>query len=52
MSIEKVGSGRVPDKGPGEYRERVESGQVPKKQKSGRVPERWDPGETRKVKSG
>ena len=28
MSIEKVGSGRVLEKGPGEYRERVEFGRV------------------------
>ena len=27
-STVKVGSGRVPEKGPGEYRERVESGLV------------------------
>ena len=38
-STKKVGSGRVPEKGPGEYQERVESG---------RVPERWNLGEYRR----
>ena len=31
VSTEKVGFGRVPEKGPGEYRERVESRRVPEK---------------------
>ena len=42
-----MGSGRVPEKGPGEYRERVESGRV---LKSGQVLKRWDPGEYREGK--
>ena len=53
-----VKSGRVPEKGPGEYRKRVESGRVPEKceirvsteksVKSGRVSEKG-PGEYRKM---